>query len=235
MKEYANPEKLKNVYDELGTLAATAEYFGVSKKLILNYMKRFDIPRNSRVKTFDTKAAHELLKSGATQKEVASKFGVTTGVLHARLKEAGFQTNYFHKGYIETWSGYRMIHMPEHPHADSKGYVREHRLVVEQHLGRILEPNEHVHHIDRNKQNNAIENLEVLSDVEHTKLHSRENRKKCDEALAAKMLETMTLASVAEHFGLSVSGLTKRLQRTGYYKPLAKGGKRIKEVNEDIV
>lgn len=46
-------------------------------------------------------------------------------------------------------------------------WVREHRWLMEQHLGRKLETWEQVHHIDGNHLNNAIENLEVLSNADH--------------------------------------------------------------------
>ena len=45
--------------------------------------------------------------------------------------------------------------------------VREHRWAMEQHLGRKLESWEHVHHKDGNHLNNALENLEVLSNADH--------------------------------------------------------------------
>ncbi len=48
--------------------------------------------------------------------------------------------------------------------------VREHRFVVEQHLGRKLTKNEHIHHINGNPQDNRLENLQVLSNSEHQKL-----------------------------------------------------------------
>ena len=48
--------------------------------------------------------------------------------------------------------------------------VREHRYVMEQHLGRKLEFNEHVHHINGNPTDNRIENLQVLTNSEHQKL-----------------------------------------------------------------
>jgi hypothetical protein len=47
--------------------------------------------------------------------------------------------------------------------------VREHRWLMEQHLGRKLESWEHVHHIDGNHLNNDIANLEVLSNSDHQK------------------------------------------------------------------
>lgn len=47
--------------------------------------------------------------------------------------------------------------------------VREHRWIMEQHIGRKLETWEHVHHINDNPLDNRIENLEVLSNSEHQK------------------------------------------------------------------
>ena len=51
----------------------------------------------------------------------------------------------------------------------------EHRYVMEQYLGRKLSRNEVVHHKDRNRMNNDISNLEVMSVSEHTRLHAIEN------------------------------------------------------------
>lgn len=69
---------------------------------------------------------------------------------------------------------------------DRQGYVREyingkyvmqHRLVVEKAIGRKLRDDEVVHHKDRNKGNNSIENLEIMSSSDHTKTHSDELHK----------------------------------------------------------
>ena len=60
---------------------------------------------------------------------------------------------------------------PQHPKSLSTGYVYLHRLIVENYLGRILKDDEVVHHKDFNRKNNSIENLLVLSQSEHSKLH----------------------------------------------------------------
>ena len=71
--------------------------------------------------------------------------------------------------------GYTLVLAPDdHPYpADSHKqsglkYVLEHRYVMEQHLGRYLDPAEVVHHIDGNPRNNAIGNLRLYaSQAEH--------------------------------------------------------------------
>lgn len=64
----------------------------------------------------------------------------------------------------------------------SSGYVvikgsrntrRLHRFLMEQKIGRKLNRNEHVHHINGNKLDNRIENLMLLSASDHHKLHGR--------------------------------------------------------------
>jgi predicted RNA-binding Zn-ribbon protein involved in translation (DUF1610 family) len=45
------------------------------------------------------------------------------------------------------------------------------RVLMEEHLGRQLSSNEHVHHINGDKTDDRIENLIVLTHAEHTKLH----------------------------------------------------------------
>lgn len=68
---------------------------------------------------------------------------------------------------------YNYALVPEHPYATKNGYVLLHRIIVENHLGRVLNTNEVVHHKDHNKKNNVIENLEVLDRIEHNRLHGQ--------------------------------------------------------------
>lgn len=54
---------------------------------------------------------------------------------------------------------------------------RAHRVIMEQHIGRKLLPTEIIHHIDGNKVNNSIGNLELTTFAEHTKNHWIARRK----------------------------------------------------------
>lgn len=70
--------------------------------------------------------------------------------------------------------GYRYCRTnPMHPKANDKGLYPLHRVLVENKLGRLLEPGEDVHHVNENKCDDSIENLAVLSKSEHTKLHRK--------------------------------------------------------------
>ena len=87
------------------------------------------------------------------------------------------------KGGVVYDNGYRFIWVgPSHPR-NRNGYVQEHVLIMEKHLGRYLKyygrgnaENEVVHHIDKNRLNNNISNLQLMTLREHSILHHKLNK-----------------------------------------------------------
>ena len=69
------------------------------------------------------------------------------------------------KGYVDR-RGYRWIRV------DGKN-VREHRHVMEMHLGRKLLPTEIVHHLNGVTTDNKVDNLEVMHGGDHMRLHHK--------------------------------------------------------------
>jgi hypothetical protein len=69
---------------------------------------------------------------------------------------------------------YRYCIVRNHPNRTSNDYVLLHRVIVENNIGRLLSSDEVVHHIDGNKLNNSIENLEILLKSDHNRLHALE-------------------------------------------------------------
>lgn len=77
-------------------------------------------------------------------------------------------------GRLVNTQGYVLIYNPDHPFADHHGYIRKHRLIIEKKLKRYLKPEEKVHHMDKNKLNNSIENLLLFKNhSEHLKYEWR--------------------------------------------------------------
>lgn len=78
----------------------------------------------------------------------------------ATLRRGEHHPNWKGGQYLDS-AGYVRELCKDHPYAFRDGYVLQHRLVMEERLGRYLEPNETVHHKDGNRQNNDPDNLEL--------------------------------------------------------------------------
>lgn len=74
--------------------------------------------------------------------------------------------------------GYLLAYLPDHPFSHSTGYIREHRLVWEKYHNAMLLPWAVIHHINGNKKDNRIENLEVTNRSKHKSKHTKDMSKR---------------------------------------------------------
>lgn len=88
--------------------------------------------------------------------------------------------------------GYILLLRKDHPNSDKNGYIFEHRIVMEEYIGRLLQQNEIVHHKNGIKNDNRIENLELMTNSQHTIKHhtgsvrTKETKKKISDNAKAR-------------------------------------------------
>ena len=122
----------------------------------------------------EAKKIIELRESGHTHAAIATKLGRNQTAVSRHLKTAGVDSGARHtgekhgswKGGKSTTGGYVLqVMSADHPFAPAmrlcNGYVLQHRLVMAKHLGRALTKYESVHHINGDRKDNRIENLQL--------------------------------------------------------------------------
>lgn len=114
--------------------------------------------------------------------EVCKKTYTTTVTITRQRQSRFCSIQCAGKGNMVSKKGFTMLgdrkwlYLPDHPKAHGS-YYPEHRYVVEQSIGRILRTDEHVHHINRDKNDNRIDNLVIMTQSEHAREHADESRK----------------------------------------------------------
>lgn len=115
-----------------------------------------------------------LRSDGLSQTEIGKRLGMSQAVISRVLRLNGLPTTIkvdgsrhgmWKGGRTISGHGYVMLMLaPDDPLQSMRsrsGYVLEHRLVVARALGRPLERNESVHHINGDKLDNRLENLQL--------------------------------------------------------------------------
>lgn len=170
--EYINKQK---------PMRQIAEEHEVAVGTVYNYMKGYGIESRKDMPEETRKRVSEKLKGGTHYKpplsdESKRRISISKKGKFRIHTEFGGHTKKRRDGYIA-------VYAPDNPSANKDGYVMEHVLVMEKAIGRTLESNEVVHHINHIRTDNRIENLMLMTRGEHTKFHAIERRKKRMEAM----------------------------------------------------
>ena len=117
-----------------------------------------------------------------------------TEAIKAGLQKAGIRTGAsaanWRGGRVKTASGHIYVQQPSHPYCNKNGYVMEHRLMMEQHIGRLLTKSEVVHHRNGFKADNRLENLQLMTAVEHRAFHLTADKRLFAAEARIALLET---------------------------------------------
>lgn len=113
------------------------------------------------------KGKPSVLKGKKMSKDAKIKMSLAKKGKYHKVSKYGGHTKKRGDGYIS-------VYKPDHPYASKDGYVMEHILVMENHIGRYLAKDEVVHHINKNRSDNRLENLQLMTFKEHAGLHMKE-------------------------------------------------------------
>ncbi|HXI17808.1 MAG TPA: HNH endonuclease [Chloroflexota bacterium] len=135
-------------------------------------------PRGNRYRAFSPSEVAEMQRlwhGGLSQHAIGQRLGAVQTTISKALQRAGVEpvrrlrrgtkSNLYKTGRTTSPDGYvRILIDAQHPYAAMRArsnYILEHRLVMAQALGRALTSHETVHHINGDKMDNRLENLEL--------------------------------------------------------------------------
>ena len=149
------------------SISQISEIVGCSYFIIYHYLRKYNIPIRTISEAKKGKKRALFSKEWKKRMSEAHK-----GKNNSNYGKHGEKSSNWKGGRYKSKDGYIRIYKPDHLYANKKGYVLEHRLVLEQHLGIMLDPKWVVHHINHIRDDNRIENLMVfVNDSAHRRWH----------------------------------------------------------------
>jgi Mor family transcriptional regulator len=175
-------QKIAQEYIDGGAFKGLAKKYGCNFVTIRNVLKRQNVKSRRRGGLFrrliteDKEKLMSMWNAGKSQSFIAKELGASQTVISRAILECGGEPEIrrprgsehgsWNGGKVHWAQGYiGILVQPDDPYysmATSSGYILEHRLAMARHLGRALRKTEMVHHINGDKSDNRIENLQLV-------------------------------------------------------------------------
>ena len=168
-------ELIEKLYVEEGkTLKECGEVLNLTAPMICLYLKKFGIKARPAM-TERTKTKISAKAKGRTSAMKGRKLSDEAKAKISKANRRRFKKPSEFGGHRKRRpDGYISIFCPDHPNATKDGHVLEHVLIMERAIGRYLEKDEVVHHKNHIRDDNRLENLELMTFREHARLHMNE-------------------------------------------------------------
>lgn len=164
-KEYIEEEKSMNDIAKKHNIAIGTVY---------NYIKLYNIPSRKHL-TKGAKKRISIANKGRVSSRKGIKLSEETKIKISESHKGKYKNPSKHGGHLKhRKDGYIYVYYPNNENANKDGYVMEHILVMQQHIGRNLKDDEVVHHINKKRNDNRIENLKLMTFKEHARFHMKE-------------------------------------------------------------
>lgn len=178
---------MQALYESGMTLTEVGQRAGVNYQTVRNRLQRAGVPirdyRNGdrseqaaqlRSRSdYDDEQLRRMSAQGMTAAEIGAVLGKSDHAVQRAMRRRGIprqQANarmrknvFWEGGWTVDKHGYLQVKIPDHPESNRNGYVRHHRWVMEQILGRYLEPGEVVDHRNSDTSDNRDENLRLFA------------------------------------------------------------------------
>lgn len=175
-------EELEKMYlfDDL-SMNEISKKTGLAIGTIFNYIKKYDIPSKPKMTERTKKKISESQKGKPSPRKGVHVSQETKKKMSESHKNKFKNPNEFGGHKKKRRDGYIEIYCPNHPSANKSGYVMEHILIMEKAIGRHITKDEVIHHKNRIRDDNRIENLDLMTLKKHASYHMKERWKERKE------------------------------------------------------